>query len=38
VKQIMEHHGGNIEMKSQPGRGTCALIWLPLARDAEIAA
>jgi PAS domain S-box-containing protein len=38
VKQIMEHHGGNIEMRSEPGHGTSALIWLPLAREAEIAA
>jgi PAS domain S-box-containing protein len=38
VKQIMEHHGGNIEMISEPGRGTRALIWLPLIRETEIAA
>ncbi len=38
VKQIMEHHGGNIEMSSELGRGTRALIWLPLTREAEIAA
>jgi PAS domain S-box-containing protein len=38
VKQIMEHHGGSIEMSSEPGRGTRALIWLPLAREAGIAA
>jgi PAS domain S-box-containing protein len=38
VKQIMEHHGGNIEMSSEPGRGTRALIWLPRMHEAEIAA
>jgi PAS domain S-box-containing protein len=38
VKQIMEHHGGSIEMSSEPGRGTRALIWLPLVREAGIAA
>lgn len=38
VRQIMEHHGGNIEMSSEPGHGTSALIWLPLASEAEIAA
>lgn len=38
VKQIMEHHGGDIEMTSTPGRGTRALVWLPLAQAAEIAA
>jgi PAS domain S-box-containing protein len=38
VKQIMEHHGGNIEMSSEPGRGTRALIWLPLMHETEIAA
>jgi signal transduction histidine kinase len=32
VRQIMEHHGGNIEISSESGRGTRALIWLPLAR------
>jgi len=38
VKQIMEHHGGGIELISEPGRGTRALIWLPLAQVADIAA
>jgi PAS domain S-box-containing protein len=38
VKQIMEHHGGGIELTSEPGQGTQAVIWLPLAQAADIAA
>jgi PAS domain S-box-containing protein len=38
VKQIMEHHGGGITLSSEPGQGTRAVIWLPLAQAADIAA
>jgi signal transduction histidine kinase len=38
VKQIMEHHGGGITLSSEPGQGTQAVIWLPLAEAADIAA
>ena len=38
VKQIMEHHGGGIELLSEPGRGTRAVVWLPLTQVADIAA
>ena len=30
VKQIVEQHGGQIEVHSQQGEGTTATIWLPL--------
>jgi signal transduction histidine kinase len=29
VKQIMEQHGGGIEIESEPGRGTRVCLWLP---------
>ena len=31
VMQIMKMHGGGIEMESEPGVGTRAVLWLPLA-------
>ena len=31
VKQIMELHGGGIEVSSTPGEGTEVLLWLPTA-------
>jgi signal transduction histidine kinase len=30
VKQIIEQHGGGIEVESAPGRGTRMTLWLPL--------
>jgi len=30
VKIIIEQHGGNIQVKSAPGKGTLFTIWLPL--------
>ena len=38
VKQIVEQHGGKIELSSELGVGTRALVRLPLPRSQEIAA
>jgi PAS domain S-box-containing protein len=38
VKQIVEQHGGEIDLQSELGVGTRALVRLPLARSQEIAA
>jgi signal transduction histidine kinase len=38
VKQIMEQHGGGIEITSAPGRGTEVLLWLPSQTTKEVAA
>ena len=32
VKQIMEMHGGGIDIESKPGEGTRTTLWLPLRR------
>jgi signal transduction histidine kinase len=31
VKEIMDIHGGRIQIESAPGRGTAVTLWLPLA-------
>jgi PAS domain S-box-containing protein len=31
VQQILDHHGGGIEVLSELGRGTRAIFWLPVA-------
>ncbi len=30
IKQIMEQHGGGIEVDSEVGHGTCMMLWLPV--------
>ncbi|RIH81562.1 Sensor protein SrrB [Calidithermus terrae] len=32
AKQVVEQHGGEIRLQSEPGRGTVAVVRLPLAR------
>ena len=34
VKEIMEQHGGGVEITSQEERGTEVVLWLPLAAEA----
>jgi PAS domain S-box-containing protein len=38
VKQIVEHHGGDVTIASRPGAGAEALLWIPLEQPSEIAA
>ena len=38
VKQIMEQHGGGIEITSSEGQGTRVLLWLPVKQVQEQAA
>jgi len=38
VKQIMEQHGGDIEITSGEGQGTRVLLWLPVKQVQEQAA
>ena len=38
VKQILDFLGGGIEITSMAGRGAKAIVWLPLATAAQIAA
>ena len=32
VKEIMDAHGGTVEVDSEPGQGTAVSLWLPVAR------
>ena len=35
VKQIMEQHGGGVDITSREERGTEVVLWLPLAAEAR---
>ncbi len=35
VKQIMEQHGGGIEIESEEGRGTRVYLWLPHSQPTQ---
>lgn len=30
VQKIVDHHGGRVEVRSEVGKGTCFVVWLPL--------
>lgn len=33
VRRLLEAHGGRLELESAPGRGTRAVMWIPLAAE-----
>jgi len=33
VKQVVEQHGGGVDIKSQSGRGTTVTLWLPIREN-----
>jgi PAS domain S-box-containing protein len=33
VKQIMDQHGGGVEVESKPGKGTMVTLWLPISNS-----
>ncbi len=35
VKEIIEQHGGDVEVQSRPGRGTTFVFWVPAAKEAN---
>ncbi len=35
VRQVMEQHGGGVEITSEEGRGTEVVLWLPLTTEAR---
>ena len=36
VKEIVELHGGHVEIKSELGKGTEVTVWLPFHRHEKI--
>jgi len=36
VQKIMEQHGGGVEIESDPGNGTTAVLWLPHPRNDDV--
>ncbi|MFO0751578.1 MAG: ATP-binding protein [Myxococcota bacterium] len=34
VKDFVGHHGGQLEIESAPGRGTCVTLWVPWVAEA----
>jgi signal transduction histidine kinase len=34
VKEIIEHHGGVVDVASEYGQGTAITLWLPVTTDA----
>ncbi|MDJ0840568.1 MAG: ATP-binding protein [Acidobacteriota bacterium] len=38
VQQIMEQHGGSLEIESEVGVGTTAILWLPKPKPQEVTA
>ncbi len=38
IKQIMEQHGGGMEVSSEAGHGTTVVLWLPVENQQEEAA
>jgi signal transduction histidine kinase len=37
IQQIVERHGGSVEVQSQPGQGTTFTLWLPTEAPAQLA-
>ncbi|HMJ13966.1 MAG TPA: ATP-binding protein [Polyangiaceae bacterium] len=36
VQSVIKAHGGSVTLRSQPGRGTCFYVWLPLAAPSAV--
>ncbi len=33
VENIMQHHGGDVEIESDTGEGTTVTLWLPASKE-----